>query len=89
MNEQMVLQLARDMLAVSATLVGPLLIVGVTVGLVMSVLQTVTSLQEQTLTIVPKMAAVAGAIVLLLPWLLQVLCAYTVGLLRNLASYGS
>lgn len=48
---------------------GPLLLVSVLVGLVISVLQAVTSIQEQTLTFVPKIFAVLGAALLLGPWL--------------------
>ena len=80
----MILELGRDTLTVTALVVGPLLLVGVTVGLTMSVLQTITSLQEQSLTVVPKLAAVAVAILLLLPWLLQTLCAFAGGLLGHL-----
>jgi len=87
MNEQVILQLGRETLTVAATMAGPLLLVGMTVGLLMSVLQTVTSLQEQTLTMVPKIAAVAVTAILLLPWLLQVICGFTFDLLNNLDQF--
>ena len=84
MTEQMVMQLGRDTLATVVMLASPLLLVGLTVGLLVTVLQTVTSIREQTLTFVPKMAAVLGALVILMPWLLRTLCKFTAGLLMNL-----
>lgn len=87
MNEQVILQLGRETLTVAATMAGPLLLVGMTVGLLMSVLQTVTSLQEQTLTMVPKIGAVAVTAILLLPWLLQTICGFTYDLLSNLDQF--
>ena len=66
----------------------PALLVGMCVGLLISLFQTVTSLQEQTLTIVPKMLAVMTTIVLLMPWILGTLHEYTSALFSSLADYG-
>ena len=88
MNEQIIMQLARDALAVTALLSAPLLFVAVIVGLLVSVLQTVTSVQEQTLTFVVKVGAVLATMVLLMPWMLRTLCQYTAALLGNLAKLG-
>jgi flagellar biosynthetic protein FliQ len=88
MNEQAIMQLGRDALAVTALLSAPLLLVAVVVGLLVSVIQTVTSVQEQTLTFVVKLGAVLATMVLLMPWMLRTLCQYTAALLGNLARYG-
>ena len=85
MNEQTIMQLGRDTLAVTAMLSAPLLFVAVVVGLLVSVVQTITSVQEQTLTFVAKMGAVLATLVLLMPWMLQTICQYTTTLLTNLA----
>lgn len=61
--------LARDAVLQLLLIAGPLLLVSVVVGLVISVLQAITSIQEQTLTFVPKIFAVLGAALLLGPWL--------------------
>jgi len=53
-----VLELAREMVGVALLIAGPLLVVGLVVGLVVSVFQALTSVQEQTLSVVPKMLAV-------------------------------
>jgi flagellar biosynthetic protein FliQ len=61
--------LARDAVLQLLLIAGPLLLVSVVVGLVISVLQAITSIHEQTLTFVPKIFAVLGAALLLGPWL--------------------
>ncbi len=58
----------------------PLLLVGLVVGLIISIIQATTSIQEQTLTFVPKIAAILGALILLGPWILTSLREYTVRL---------
>ena len=54
------------------------------VGVLMSLFQAITSVQEQTLSVVPKMLAVAGALLMLLPWILQTLVDFTAQLLSGL-----
>ena len=61
--------LAQDGVLQLVMIAGPLLLVSVVVGLVISVLQAATSIQEQTLTFVPKIFAILGAVLLLGPWL--------------------
>jgi flagellar biosynthetic protein FliQ len=85
MNEHIIMQLGRDTLAVTAMLTAPLLLVAVVVGLLVSVVQTITSVQEQTLTFVVKVGAVLATLALLMPWMLQTICQYTTTLLTNMA----
>ncbi|MGO8702612.1 MAG: flagellar biosynthetic protein FliQ [Candidatus Brocadiia bacterium] len=85
MNEQVIMQLGRDTLAVTAMLTAPLLLVAVVVGLLVSIVQTITSVQEQTLTFVAKVSAVLITLAVLMPWMLQTICQYTTTLLTNLA----
>jgi flagellar biosynthetic protein FliQ len=88
MTTEMLLDLAKSTLLTALMIVTPALLVGMTVGLVVSFFQTVTSLQEQTLTIVPKLLAVLTTIVLLMPWILGTLREFTLGLFRSLAVIG-
>jgi len=88
MDQTTVLDLCRATLTTALMLVAPALLVGLFVGLAVSVFQTLTSLQEQTLTIVPKMLAVLLTIILLMPWILGTLREYTATLFQNLAAYG-
>ncbi len=89
MNHETLLDLAKTTLLTALLICTPALLVGMFVGLAVSFFQTVTSLQEQTLTIVPKMLAVLTTIVLLMPWILGTLREYTAALFQNLAVYGA
>ena len=88
MGHEALLDLAKNTMLTALMIVTPALLVGMSVGLIVSFFQTVTSLQEQTLTIVPKMLAVVATIVLLMPWILGTLREYTAALFSNLAAYG-
>ncbi|MFK7740452.1 MAG: flagellar biosynthesis protein FliQ [Planctomycetota bacterium] len=88
MGHETLLDLAKSTLLTALMICAPALVVGMCVGLMVSLFQTVTSLQEQTLTIVPKMLAVVATIVLLMPWILGTLYDYTVTLFSSLAAFG-
>ncbi|MFM1871834.1 MAG: hypothetical protein RL398_1256 [Planctomycetota bacterium] len=88
MNHETFLDLAKSALLTALLICAPALLIGMAVGLVISFFQTITSLQEQTLTIVPKMLAVLVTIVLLMPWILNTLREYTAALFSNLSAYG-
>ncbi|MFN6147213.1 MAG: flagellar biosynthesis protein FliQ [Planctomycetota bacterium] len=88
MGHETLLDLCKTTLLTALLICAPALLVGMAVGLVVSFFQTVTSLQEQTLTIVPKMLAVLLTIVLLMPWILGTLREYTAALFANLSAYG-
>jgi flagellar biosynthetic protein FliQ len=65
---------------------GPLLLVGLIVGLVISIIQATTSIQEQTLTFVPKIAAILGALMILGPWIMTSLREFTVRLFSQIGN---
>lgn len=69
-------ELIRDTLLLTLIVASPLLIVALVVGLVVSVLQAATQVQEQTLTLVPKIVAVVACAVVLMPWIGQHLIEY-------------
>ena len=87
MNTQTIIQLANETLMRTLTVSGPILIIGMVVGLLMGVFQSVTSIQETTVAFVPKMLVVGGAMVFLFPWMLQLMNDFTVSLFSNLAKY--
>jgi len=82
------LDLCRATLMTALMLVAPALLVGMTVGLMVSFFQTLTSLQEQTLTMVPKILAVVATLLLLMPWILSTLQEFASTLFQDLALYG-
>jgi len=71
------LDLGREALLVSLIISAPILGAGIVVGVIVSLVQTITQLQDQTLSIVPKIVAMCAAAVLLLPWLANRLLEYT------------
>lgn len=80
----LVVDLATDALTLALTLAGPLLAVALLVGLAISVVQAVTSIQEQTLSFVPKLFAVGAVFLIALSWMLQSAMKYTTELFRSL-----
>ncbi len=76
MNEQM-LDVIREALIITLKISAPILIAGVVVGLVISILQSVTSIQDQSLVFVPKMAVMLVAAIVLIPWIVGRLVAFT------------
>lgn len=64
----------------------PILLVGMVVGLIISIIQATTSIQEQTITFVPKIAAILIAIVLLGPWMLTSLREFTIRLFSQIGN---
>lgn len=71
------LDIGREAFYVTLSASAPILVVGMLVGLVLSIVQSVTQLQEQTLTFVPKIAAMVIAAVIFIPWIAQQMLEYT------------
>lgn len=83
MSFALTLDLARDAVLHALMLAGPLLLVAVVVGLLVSVAQAVTQIQEQTIVFVAKLVAVSLVFLLMLTWMLQIAVRYTTELLRG------
>ncbi len=66
----------------------PILLVGMAVGLIVSIFQATTSIQEQTLTFVPKIAAILGAVALFGPWIFSSMIQYTIRLFSQIPNLG-
>ncbi|MBI2919477.1 MAG: flagellar biosynthesis protein FliQ [Planctomycetes bacterium] len=81
---QKAVDLGREMILLTLVISLPLLVVGLVVGLGISVLQAATQVQEQTLAFIPKIVAVAFAMFLLLPWLMTRMTEYTVRLFTEM-----
>lgn len=77
MNTDVVLDLTTTALEVTIRIAAPILIVGLVVGVIISIFQAITQIQEQTLAFVPKLLATAAVLVIAGPWLLNELLSYT------------
>ena len=84
MTESYVLTLAQDAIYVTLMLAGPVLIVSLLVGSLVSIVQAVTQINEVTLTFIPKMIGIIVVIVLLGSWMLQQIITFTTALINNL-----
>ena len=85
MTVAQVIELGRDLLYTALLLGLPTLVVSLIVGLLVSIFQTVTSIQEQTLTFVPRLLAVGLVLIVLMPWALQIAVNFTVRMLWQAA----
>ena len=68
-------------------LAAPMLLAGLVVGLAVSIFQSVTSINEMTMTFIPKMLAVACALLFFLPWMVQTMLSFTQNLFSNIDMY--
>jgi flagellar biosynthetic protein FliQ len=89
MADDMLLELLKQMLWVSLYLCLPVLGVTVVIGFIIGLLQAMTSIQEQTLSFVPKLIGISLTLVLLGGWMLKLLVGYTAGLFAGLPEYGA
>ncbi len=88
MNPEMAVDIFKTVVTFSLFIVAPFLAVTLVVGLITSVVQSVTSIQEQTLTFAPKLIATAGVLLLLAPWLLRTLTEFTTDMISRIAGLG-
>ena len=87
MDENTLVTLLVETLYLIIKVSAPMLLVSLIVGLIISILQTVTSIQEQTLAFIPKIIAVFVAILIFGPWMLRIMVEYVSGIFVNLPMY--
>ncbi len=88
MTEEFVIHMFREAFYTMLIVSAPILVVSLIVGLVISVLQAATSVQEVTLTFVPKIIAIAVVLVLTLPWMMDVMTTFTIDLFSQIPGIG-
>ena len=76
MTEDMVMQLGSDAVRTTLYLAGPMLLAAMVIGIIVSLLQAVTQINESTLTFIPKMVAILVVLAVMAPWMLETLQAY-------------
>lgn len=87
MTPEIVTELGRQALETTLLVSMPILGLSLVVGLAVSAFQAMTQLNEPTLTFVPKVVTLFGAILLFLPWMLNVLATFTANLLSSIPNY--
>ena len=87
MTEEFVVRLAMDALWTGLKVAGPILVVTLVVGLVISTIQAVTQVNEATLNFVPKALALIATLALLGPWMLNTLVSYAASIFAGLPTF--
>jgi flagellar biosynthetic protein FliQ len=85
MTEEMIVQLGSEAIQTILYLAGPILLVAMVVGIVISILQAVTQINEATLTFIPKIFAVVAVLAVMSPWMIHVMHEYTVQVFEQAA----
>ena len=85
MTEELVMKLGQEALKTTAMVAAPMLGAALVVGLIVSIFQAITQINEATLTFVPKMIIIGIVLVLAGPWMIDVMSQYTVGLFENMS----
>ncbi len=81
MTEEQVMTLASEAIKTTIFLAGPMLLAAMCIGIFVSVMQAITQINEATLTFIPKMIAVILVLMVMAPWMLEILQTYTINVL--------
>jgi len=87
MSEDVVMQIAAETLKTMMLIAGPMLIAAMAIGIIVSVLQAITQINEATLTFIPKMIAIILVLVVMAPWMMEVLQSYASEIFGNFAAW--
>ncbi|WP_303850641.1 flagellar biosynthesis protein FliQ [Seleniivibrio woodruffii] len=87
MTPDLVIDMLTKALQLSLLIASPMLLFGLIIGLIISIFQSVTQIQEMTLTFIPKIIGVIVAVMLFAPWMLDQIMTYTIQLFSNLHNY--
>ena len=84
MTQQFVIHLGREAIYYTLLVSAPMLGLALIIGLAVGIFQAVTSINEMTLTFIPKIVVVFGALVIFAPWMMKILMTFTIGLISNI-----
>ena len=88
MTSEFAIQIVREALMTAFWLALPLLAVGFAMGILVSLIQIVTSIQDTAFNAIPRLLVFLGAFIIALPWMLHRMTSYTAGILGDLSRYG-
>jgi flagellar biosynthetic protein FliQ len=89
MTEELCLEIAKQAVFTCLSVAGPMLAFGLVTGLLVGIIQAVTQIHEMTLTFIPKIIAVAVALILFMPWILGKLVGFSTFTLEKMISLGN
>lgn len=88
MTIEMAVDILRSVLTTAMLLISPLLGAAITIGVTVSLLQSITSIQEQTLTFVPKLVGVGAVLIVSSNWMIRTLMEFTISFIQRMADMG-
>ena len=87
MNQEMVMDVGIEAIRVVLMVSAPILLLGLLVGLIVSIIQATTQIQEQTLSFIPKLVAIALALLIFGPWMMSMMYDFTINIFENIPNY--
>lgn len=87
MSQEMVIDIGVEAIRVALMVSAPVLLLGLLVGLIVSIIQATTQIQEQTLSFIPKLIAIALALLIFGPWMMNMMYTFTLNLFENIPNY--
>jgi flagellar biosynthetic protein FliQ len=87
MTIEFVVDTCRKAVQVTLMIAAPMLLAGMIVGLIVSIFQATTQINEQTLTFVPKVVAVFVTLLILTPWIIQTVTRFTIGIFTTISTF--
>lgn len=87
MTEELVLKLGQDAIKTTALIASPMLLGALVIGLMVSIFQAITQINEATLTFIPKMIVIFAVIIIAGPWMLDLMTHYTTELFENISTF--
>lgn len=87
MSEEMVMNIGTEAIKTMLLLAGPLLFAAMIIGIIVSILQAVTQINEATMTFIPKMIAIIVVLAVMAPWMLETMQTYMKSSIENAGEY--
>lgn len=87
MTQELAMGIAREAIQMTLMISLPILGIGLLVGVIISIIQSATQIQEMTLTFIPKICAVFLGLLFFLPWIMNQLISYTINLFNNIPRF--
>ncbi|MBA3006133.1 MAG: flagellar biosynthesis protein FliQ [Proteobacteria bacterium] len=87
MSPEFVIDIARKAIQTTLMIAAPMLLSGMIIGLLVSIFQAATQINEQTMTFIPKIVVVFLSLLIFAPWIMHTMIAFTMGIFESLASF--
>lgn len=88
MTEEIAMNIGAEAVKTTIYLAGPMLVAAMAIGILVSIFQAVTQINESTLTFIPKMVAILVVLVIMAPWMMEVIQQYTIDVLTSAGDLG-